>query len=158
MCRLTKLQNRDSHYDESHKYHRSNFELIPRYRRRSSHSESAKEIAQVLVVASGHLFGSAKEADLSVVQHCNPASHPESRPNIVRDYDTRHSQFALQFNDEVRNCARRKRVESGSGLVVQHDLRVVGHASRDSNPLSHSTAQVRWHLIHDAVRVEIDEL
>src|SRR6266566_9097045 len=119
-----------------------NFDRFIAYKVSRVSSKSAEEFTNIRIVAAGHLLGRAEKADAMIRQQGDLAPHSERGPNVVRDDDTGDAQLALQLEYEVGDRRGGEGVKSGSWLVVEHDLRVVGHSARDADPLLHSTRQL----------------
>src|SRR2546423_921773 len=135
-----------------------NEDLLIGYKVFRGSSEPAQEFTNIRIIAAGHFFGSAEEANAMVCEQRDFAAHAKRGSDIVRYDDAGDAQLSLQFEDEIGDRCRRQRIESGGGLVVEHDLGIVGEPARNADSLLHAARQLRRELVHHFVRLQIDEL
>src|SRR5205823_1823410 len=95
-----------------------------------------------MIVAAGHLFGGAKEANATIGEQRDLAPHPERGPYVVRDDNAGDAELALQLENEISDGGGGKGIEPRGRLVVEHDLRIVGEATGDADAFLHSAREL----------------
>src|SRR5688572_18513110 len=74
-------------------------------------------------------------------------SQREGITHAMRYENSRHVVDVSQSNDEFVDLSRGYRIQSGSGLVVQHNRRLANQGPRERHAALHAAGQFRRHLV-----------
>ncbi len=77
------------------------------------------------------------------MEHRNPVGNPVRTLYIVRDDDTRHTEFLLHPNDQPVDYRHGDRIQSRRRFIIKQILRLRRDGPGEPGPLQHPTGQLR---------------
>src|SRR5919106_3662705 len=116
-----------------------------------------QELPHELVVRVEQLAGRSGLHDPPLPQDRDVVRHPPRRHDVMRDHAVRAAVLLVHLHDQLAQQCCTHGIESGVGLVEEHDVRVQNQCTCEPGALAHAARQLVRHLLGGRGQADLAE-